>query len=104
MKPRNWFFDGTVFVSPTFKQNGKPYLINSEIKQAWFNSLPKPRTLSEKILDWLVSIKKTQTQSQTTETPDNEKVNDIEEESEEEKEDSQGDGLMMGDSMFPEEF
>jgi len=54
MKPRTCFFDGSTFVSPEFKQNGKPFQINGAIKQQWLDSLPKPKhlTLAEKIKAW----------------------------------------------------
>jgi hypothetical protein len=56
MKPKNWYFEGLVFESPEFKQQGKPYLINSRIKTEWLNSLPKTpkkKSLKEKIRAWL---------------------------------------------------
>jgi hypothetical protein len=46
MKLRTWFSNGSTFESPEFKQKGKPYLINEEIKQKWLSSLPKPKVLS----------------------------------------------------------
>src|SRR3972149_2196107 len=49
MKPRQWFFEGSTFESPIFKQVGKPYQINNEIKQLWLNSLPKKKTLKQKL-------------------------------------------------------
>jgi hypothetical protein len=51
MKERTWYFEGQTFISPTFKQEGKPYQINGAIKEAWLNSLPKvkPLSLTEKI-------------------------------------------------------
>jgi hypothetical protein len=52
MKPKHWFYEGSIFVSPEFKQVGKPYIVNQEIKQLWLNTLPKPKTLSQKINDW----------------------------------------------------
>jgi len=52
MKPRTWFYDGKTILSPTFKQNGKPYQINQEIKQKWLNSLPHKKTLAQKIARW----------------------------------------------------
>jgi len=104
MKPRTWFYEGAIFVSPEFKQQGKPYQVNQEIKQLWLNSLPKKKTLAEKIHEWLTVKKETNPflkkkciQSQT--------LDEMEKEDEEdEKEDSQGDGLFMGDDLFPEEF
>ena len=54
MKPRTWFFEGSTFLSPEFRQCGKPHIINREIKQQWLDSLPKPKrlTLAEKIMAW----------------------------------------------------
>lgn len=51
MKPRHWFFEGQTFTSPEFKQCGKPYQINNEIKQLWLNSLPKPKTFKQRITE-----------------------------------------------------
>jgi energy-coupling factor transporter ATP-binding protein EcfA2 len=106
MKPRNWFYEGSIFVSPEFKQNGKPFQVNREIKKLWLNSLPKKKTLAEKIKPWLTVQKETnpflkkQVISQTSS-----QLNEMEKEDiEDEKEDSQGDGLFMGDPFFPEEF
>lgn len=59
MKERTWFFEGKTFISPTFKQNGKPYIINAQIKQAWLKiqpKQPKPLSLREKITKWLNPI------------------------------------------------
>ncbi len=54
MKSRTWYYEGATFESPEFKQQGKPYIINSEIKQLWLDSLPKPKvlTLKDKIKAW----------------------------------------------------
>ena len=40
---RNWFFEGQTFKSPEWKQEKKPYQINSEVKQKYLDSLPKPQ-------------------------------------------------------------
>ena len=55
MKARTWLFNGELILSPEFKQNGKPFIINSEIKQKWLNALPKQKaqSLKEKVLNWL---------------------------------------------------
>lgn len=53
MKPRTWFYEGETFISPEFKQQGKPFIINQEIKQLWLNSLPKKKTLAERLHEWL---------------------------------------------------
>ena len=54
MPPRIWFYNGSTFKSPEFKQKLKPYKINNEIKQEWINSLPKPKTptLKDRIQVW----------------------------------------------------
>jgi hypothetical protein len=36
---RQWFFEGLTFKSPEWKQKGKPYQINKEIKQRYIESL-----------------------------------------------------------------
>jgi hypothetical protein len=60
MKPRTWFFEGSTFISPQWTQDGKPFQINSEIKQKWLDSLPKKKTLREKIKDYLKAKQQTQ--------------------------------------------
>jgi hypothetical protein len=100
VKPRNWFYDGSVFVSPEFKQNGKPYIVNQQIKQIWLNSLPKPKTLSEKINQWLKNYiaKANKPNSQGLETQEKD-------DSQEERELNDSDGLMTLDDdniLFPE--
>lgn len=42
LKPREWCFEGKTFESPTWKQNGKPYQINKEVKQKFIEQL-KPQ-------------------------------------------------------------
>lgn len=58
MPSRTWFFEGSTFTSPEWKQQGKPYKINTEIKQAWLNNLPKqkPESLKEKISNWFYGV------------------------------------------------
>jgi hypothetical protein len=41
MESRKWFFNGETFTSPTWKQEGKPFLINRELRAKYFNSEPK---------------------------------------------------------------
>lgn len=53
MPNRTWFFNNSTFVSPEFKQSGKPYQINREIKERWIQNLPKPKSLGEQVKDWL---------------------------------------------------
>lgn len=103
MNPRQWLFEGQIFTSPEFKQQGKPYIINQEIKQKWLSSLPKPKNLREKILAWFNTAKAKPnplrpTQSQTLAQMEKE-------DEEDEKELNDSDGLMALDDediLFPE--
>lgn len=104
MKPQNWYFEESLIISPEFKQQGKPYIINQTIKQKWLDSLPKKKTLTEKLKDWLTvaqqfnPLLQKQAPSQTLEEMEKE-------DNKNESEDSEFDGEMMGfGSMFPEEF
>lgn len=72
MKPRTWFFEGSTFESPTWTQNGKPNQINSEIKTAWLNSLPKSKTLTERIKEYFKA--KPQPQRELRESENSEKI------------------------------
>jgi hypothetical protein len=56
MKARTWYYEGSTFTSPEFKQQGKPFIVNAALKQLWLNSLPKEKVLSlkEKIKAWLI--------------------------------------------------
>jgi hypothetical protein len=105
MKPRNWFYEGSLFVSPEFKQSGKPFQVNSEIKKLWLNSLPKKKTLAEKIHEWL-TVKK-ETNPLFNKRPTSQTLSEMEkDDSALLNEDSEFDGEMLGfGSMFPpEEF
>jgi len=53
MKPRQWYFEGLTFESPTFKQCGKPYQINNQIRQLWLELLPKKKTFGQKLHEWI---------------------------------------------------
>ena len=95
-------FEGQTFTSPEFKQSGKPFQINDQIKQKWLDSLPKPKSLKQKFIEWLTTTKAKPnplfpTTSQTLAEMEKEDIED-------QKEDSQGDGLFFDDPMFPEEF
>lgn len=78
MPSRLWFMEGETFVSPDWKQNGKPYQINREVKRKYIDNLPKPqrrRTLAEFLASlWLgKNAKKTQnpeSESEPEETED----------------------------------
>jgi hypothetical protein len=54
MQARTWLYGEKLFISPEFKQQGKPYLINRSNNEAYQNSLPKQpkKTLAEKIKSW----------------------------------------------------
>jgi hypothetical protein len=41
MEPRTWLIEGKTIVSPEFKQQGKPYIINQAIREKWFARMPK---------------------------------------------------------------
>jgi hypothetical protein len=80
MKARTWLFEGQLFESPTWRQVGKPYQINNDIKQIWLNSLPHKKTLREK-LSGLFKTKPQEKRPQTEpDKPDFEKVEFPEEE------------------------
>jgi hypothetical protein len=56
LEPRTWFFEGFTFKSPLWKQIGKPYQINKQIKNAYLESLSqkpqKKKSLLRRFLDW----------------------------------------------------
>ena len=54
MPQKTWFFEGSTFVSPEFKQSGKPYQINRAIQKLYVDNLPKPKTLTEKLKAWFI--------------------------------------------------
>ena len=105
MNPRQWLFEGQIFTTPEFKQQGKPFIINDQIKKAWLDSLPKPKTLAEKIKEWF-NQKRIEAQQQRDQRATNQTLSQMEKEDiEDSKDDSQGDGLMSDDDeLFPEEF
>jgi len=61
MKPRNWCFEGKVFESPNWKQNGKPYQINKQIKAKFVSQLkpqePQKQGRLNRIVSALTGIK-----------------------------------------------
>jgi len=59
MKERTWLFNGVLFESPWFKQEGKPHIINDNIKLKWLSALPKVKDLSlkDKVFNWLKNKK-----------------------------------------------
>jgi len=50
LEPRTWFFENETFKSPEWKQNGKPYQINKDIKKSYIQSLPQPKEKPKGIL------------------------------------------------------
>jgi hypothetical protein len=57
MPSRTWYYEGSIFESPEFKQHGKPYQINKALK-AKIPETPEQKeervlSLSEKILKWI---------------------------------------------------
>jgi len=56
MPQKTWFFEGKTIVSPEFKQSGKPFQINREIKKLYVANLPKPKTLSEKLSAFIYRV------------------------------------------------
>jgi hypothetical protein len=55
MKAKKWFYEGLTFESPIFRQHGKPYQINKQLKTPETPEQKEERilTLSEKVLKWL---------------------------------------------------
>jgi hypothetical protein len=56
MPQKTWFFEDKTIVSPEFKQSGKPFQINNEIKKLYVANLPKPKTLSEKLSEFIKRV------------------------------------------------
>lgn len=55
LEPQTWFFENCTFKSPEWRQSGKPYQINKEIKRLYVQSLPQPqkkKSLLRKFWDW----------------------------------------------------
>ena len=60
LEPRTWVFEGKLFKSPNWKQHGKPYQINKEVKEQYIVNLkpevtfPEPEpSLTERIIHWV---------------------------------------------------
>jgi hypothetical protein len=98
MPSRKWFYEGSTFESPEFKQSGKPYIINAEIKKKWLESLPVKESLSEKIARWFKPKQKQEQPNQQTQTSDKDETE------QNINEDEKGDFLMLEDDdlMFSE--
>jgi hypothetical protein len=99
---RNWFYEGKTLVSPEFKQNKKPFIINAEIrkeynKPTFYKSVPaseKKRTFWQKLFNLNLSASTTQSNQQSNNSQTANNIN----------EDSKGDFLMLDDDelMFSE--
>jgi len=102
MKPRTWLIEGQTIVSPEFKQQGKPYIINRALRAKYQQQQTQPKpSLTERFKRWM--------DGKNFKQPTEEEIQDSEEQSEEDKEDeieqAQGDGLMeFNEPMFPEEI
>ena len=75
MKPRNWFYEGETFVSPEFKQSGKPFIVNEAIKKKWMDSLPMKETLAQKISKWFKPKQKQEQPIAQQQTANSEETN-----------------------------
>jgi hypothetical protein len=51
MKQRSWFFEGKLFNSPTWKQSGKPYQINRELRAEFTQPTETKKPLLQRILN-----------------------------------------------------
>lgn len=116
---RTWFFEGETFVSPDWKQNGKPYQINREVKKlhvANLTTAPKESLVKRTLkaiggllaAPFLIAFGKPKphiwTQTRSMETVNTENEEDVLEE--EEREDSEYDGILgigEDDALFPPE-
>lgn len=96
VEPRNWVFEGKTFESPTWKQEGKPYIINHEIQKSFVEQLkpifaPKANTFKAPKLPLLYRIlDKLAPKVKVTENPQievNKWENDEDREEEEEEDD-----------------
>jgi hypothetical protein len=103
---RNWFYNGAVFVSPDWKQDIKPYIINAEIRKSYstlptfYKSVPASEPKNKKgfwqrILNALAP--QTSNNYSNQQSINNQTENNI-------KEDEKGDFLMLEDDdlMFSE--
>jgi len=109
MPLRNWFYEGKTFESPNWIQQGKPYLINRQLR-AKYNSPETPAKYPSLFKAFWIAFTG-QTAKYKRKHPDlYPEQTQQQQESEEDKidkEDSQGDGLMTlddDDILFPEEF
>ncbi len=83
MSLRNWFFNGSVFVSPEFKQNKKPFIINAEVRKTYstpahYKMVPpsdKPKSLLKRIINALTNNSQNASNDQQSEDSEDEKEN-----------------------------
>lgn len=120
MKLRTWFMDGETFESPEWRQDGKPYQINKEVKKDFLGRLPKPerRGLGAKVLDafkflgvalnplgWFENPARGKTRGKPAGGED--QGDEERQRKKDEEEDSEFDGILgMGgeDALFPPEY
>ena len=58
MPSKTWFMEGETFHSPNWKQNGKPFQINREMKRKYIDTLPKPKkgkNIARRFLEFVFS-------------------------------------------------
>ena len=100
MPLRTWFFEGEKFTSPQWKQNGKPFQINKEVKKRYIEALPKPKrkSLRERLSEWWNrKPRKVYLDSYTEETEPKSVYNDEEEADSEIEEDGYVDTEIFGE-------
>jgi hypothetical protein len=104
MPSRNWLYCEKLFTSPEFKQSGKPYLINSDNREAWQNSQPKPKTLSlsDRIKNWLMPLM-LPPQRELYKLKEKQAQQRQQTESKEEEEDQEMDDMFMLDPLAEED-
>ena len=81
MEPRLWFMEGETFTSPDWKQQGKPFQINREIKKKYVETLPRQeKTLLRRFWERLWNTATTQTEPEPESEPDETEDQQLEEE------------------------
>jgi hypothetical protein len=71
MPQRKWFFEGKLFLSPNWKQSGKPYQINKQLKAEFAKPQQKKIGILERIKK---AFEQKTAKSEETEKPDFEKI------------------------------
>lgn len=66
LKPKTWFLEGLekTFTSPEWKQSGKPFQINNEVKTVWKTTKTETKTRKKdsplvRLLKWICGVKDT---------------------------------------------